>query len=70
MDGPIISEESMAASTFDLILSNIQKSNLNFCIQVSPFSATISLKKSFAKDKSGSPINKTPLGMKEISVIS
>ena len=44
----------MAASRiFDNILEQIQSSNLNFHLQVSPFSAVISLKKSLVKDKSG-----------------
>ena len=40
--------------TFDNIIGQIQKSNLNFQLQISPFSAIISLKKSLVKDKSGS----------------
>ena len=42
-----------ASQTFDRILELIQKSNLNFVLQVSPFSANISLKKSLVKDKCG-----------------
>merc|ERR1712240_231557 len=34
----------------------VKTSNLNFCLQLSPFSANISIKKSFIKDKSGSPL--------------
>lgn len=45
-----------ATQTFDYILNQIQKSNLNFQLQLSPFSATISLKKSMVKNKSGCPI--------------
>ena len=44
----------LADQTFNNILDKIQKSNLNFQLQVSPFSAIISLKKSLVKDKSGS----------------
>ena len=39
--------------TFHHILEEVQNSSLNFQLQVSPFSAIISLKKSFIKDKSG-----------------
>ena len=46
--------EMLASQTFDDILNSVQRSNLNFQIQVSPFSAYISLKKSLVKDKSGS----------------
>ena len=44
----------MASYTFDKILRDIQSSNLNFQMQVSPFSALISLKKSIVKEKDGS----------------
>ena len=45
---------TMAASqTFETILNTIKSSNLNFQLMLSPFSATISLKKSLVKDKSG-----------------
>ena len=43
----------LASQTFDNILQTIQKSNLNFVLQVSPYSANISLKKSLVTDKSG-----------------
>ena len=57
MDQLINSDEKMAASlTFQHILTQIQDSNLNFQLQVSPFAAVISLKKSFVKDKSGVPL--------------
>jgi hypothetical protein len=53
----IDSEAKMAASTtFDYILEQIKTSNPNFWIQLSPFSATISLKKSLVKDVSGLPV--------------
>ena len=42
-----------AAKAFDKILDCVKSSSLNFCMQVSPFSATISLKKTFIKDKDG-----------------
>ena len=43
----------LANENFDAILDQVKNSCLNFQIQVSPFSALISLKKSFVKDKSG-----------------
>ena len=62
------SEEKMAASkTFDLILQQIQHSCLNF--QLSPFSAVISLKKSFAKNKSSKPHPPGPLFLPESTVV-
>ena len=45
---------TMASCIFDNILQEIQVSNLNYQIQLSPFSALISLKKSFIKEKDGS----------------
>ena len=51
---------TMASCIFDKILQEIQLSNLNFQIQVSPFSALISLKKSFVKEKDGSLRLPTP----------
>ena len=44
----------LASKLFDKILQDIQASNLNFHVLISPFSAQISLKKSFVKDKNGS----------------
>ena len=43
----------IASRTFDSILQQIQLSNLNFQLQISPFSANISLKKTPIKDKYG-----------------
>ena len=43
----------LARIAFDKILEQIQTSNLNFQLRLSPFSASISLKKSFIRDKSG-----------------
>ena len=51
----------VASKTFDSILEQIQTSNLNFQLQISPFSANISLKRSPIKDKSGAPMC-LPLG--------
>ena len=48
-------DSTMAASkVFDKILDDVKTSNLNFCLQLSPFSANISLKKTLVKDKTGS----------------
>ena len=38
---------------FDQIVEQVQSSNLNFQLQLSPFSATIFLKRSFVRDKLG-----------------
>ena len=44
----------MAASNkFDNLLKQVQSSNLNFRIELSPFTAVITLKKSLIKDKTG-----------------
>ena len=45
-----------ASSVFENLLQKVQKSNLNFRLELSPFSAKISLKKSFIRDKSGIPV--------------
>ena len=47
----------LASATFDNIIKQILSSNLNFQIQISPFSANISLKKTPIKDKLGAPMN-------------
>ena len=44
---------AMATITFEKILKEIQSSNLNFQLQVSPFSAQISLKKSLVREGEG-----------------
>ena len=46
----------VANEAFDSILEHIKTSNLNFHLQMSPFSALISLKKSPVKDKAGAPL--------------
>ena len=43
----------LAKQSFDHILEQVQNSCLNFQIQVSPFSAVVSIKKSLIKNKSG-----------------
>ena len=50
----------LADQTFHNILDGIQRSNLNFQLQVSPFSAYISLRKSLVKDLSGSVLLPPP----------
>ena len=44
----------MAEDHFNTILRLIQDSRLNFQLQLTPFSAVISLKKAFIKDQNGS----------------
>lgn len=56
MNEPINSDDAMAAIVFNHILCQIQNSSLNFRLELSPFSAVISLKKTFIKDKSGLPL--------------
>ena len=48
-----INPTMLASENFDAILDQVKASCLNFQIQVSPFSAMISLKKSLIKDKTG-----------------
>ena len=42
--------------TFNNILDMVKKSHLNFQLQLSPYSAVISLKKTVLRDKSGKPM--------------
>ena len=49
-----VSPAMLASRSFDNILHQIQTSNLNFYLQLSPFGAHISLKKTLIRDKSGS----------------
>ena len=51
----------LAKNAFDEILELVKTSNLNFQMNVSPFSATISLKKSFIRDKFGNILAPTPV---------
>ena len=57
----------VASRTFDSILEQILSSNLNFQLQISPFSANISLKKTPIKDLSGSPVLPPPTSIKPSS---
>ena len=45
-----------AYSVFENMLKKVKNSNLNYKLELSPFSAKISLKKSFIRDKSGIPL--------------
>ena len=45
----------LAVNAYEKIINEIRSSNLNYQIQMSPFSACISLKRSLIKDKSGTP---------------
>ena len=56
----VTNHEMLADQTFRNILDGIQRSNLNFQLQVSPFSAYISLRKSFVKDLSGAVLLPPP----------
>ena len=47
-----INPTMLASQNFTSILEQVQSSGLNFQLQVSPFSAIISLKKSFIKENS------------------
>ena len=63
MDGIKFSDQDptmVAKRTFDNMLEKIQSSNLNFHLTISPFSASISLKKSFIKDKFGNVLLPPP----------
>ena len=52
---------NMAADIFENIITQVKNSNLNFQMELSPFSAVIHLKKSILKDKSGNFLmQKTP----------
>ena len=42
-----------ACEAFENVLNCVKTSNLNFCLQLSPFSANISIKKTLVKDKAG-----------------
>jgi myosin heavy subunit len=48
-----------ATNIFENLLQQIQSSHLNFKLELSPFSANISLKKSFIRNKSGTPLLQT-----------
>ena len=65
----VVDSTMVAKSSFDNILDQLQSSNSNFKLQVSPFSATISLRKSMIKDKNGvtiMPKNTSPSCLPQI----
>ena len=45
----------LASNAFTSIINQIRMSNLNYQLQLSPFSAYISLKQSLIKERSGAP---------------
>ena len=51
-----INLKMLATKSFDHIIEEIQRSCLNFQLQISPFSAVISLKKSLIRDVTGKPL--------------
>ena len=56
-----VTDMTMAINTtFGEIINQIQLSNLNFCIQLTPFGANITLKKSVQKDLNGVPLSPSP----------
>ena len=56
-----VTESTMAInSTFNSILNEIQLSRLNFTINLTPFAAHITLKKSAQVDKLGNPLSPSP----------
>ena len=57
---PITELEMAANSTFTSILNEIQLSNLNFNIKMTPFGAYITLKKTVQKDRYGNPAVPSP----------
>ena len=44
-----------AVTTFNSIIQQLQASNLNYQLQLTPFTAKISLKKTYIKDRFGRP---------------
>ena len=57
----------IATEKFNNILQQIQSSQLNFHLQISPYSAVISLKKSLMRDKSGNVILPSPTTLRHAS---
>ena len=46
----------MAADSFNKIMCQVQNSGLNYQLKLTPFSAMLSMKKTFVKDKNGKPL--------------
>ena len=57
----------IATEKFNNILQQIQSSQLNFHLQISPYSAVISLKISLMRDKSGNVILPSPTTLRHAS---
>ena len=57
---PVSDLEMAINAAFGSILNQIQFSNLNFAIQVTPFAAYITLKKSVQKNINGVPATPSP----------
>ena len=57
---PVTELEMATNTTFASIIKEIQLSNLNFVIKMTPFAAYITLKKSVQKDLNGVPANPAP----------
>ena len=55
IDSDIDNPAMIACNVFDEIKNEIRNSNLNFQLQMTPFSAKISLKKSLVMEKTGTP---------------
>ena len=53
----------LATDSFSKIMQQIQNSSLNYQLKLTPFSATVSIKKSLIKDRSGKPILPTSTKM-------
>ena len=61
---PVTDLKMLAKATFDNLIYEIQESGLNYTMQITPYSATISLKKSFVTDRNGLTV--IPFQAKEI----
>ena len=71
MDGFVDSDYTMIASQiFDKIVNSIRDSGLNFSLQMSPFAATISLKKSLVKDKFGRSVKPSQMDSNSSDIIA
>ena len=57
---PVTELEMATNTTFASIIKEIQLSNLNFVIKMTPFAAYITLKKSVQKDLNGVPATPAP----------
>ena len=57
---PVSDLEMAVNSTYSSILNEVQLSNLNYSIHMTPFAAYITLKKSVQKDLSGTPAVPSP----------